>query len=104
MIETVFLSMSSAAEMLDLSPSAWRAVYPVLAAHHGLKVIGLCGPKFAKSNVANVISRLAEQGLDIKLDMAGRRVHIGGNAYPITSSRSGKSGRGRPRKDKALAQ
>jgi hypothetical protein len=81
---------------LDVSESTFRAIYPHLAARHGLKILGLCGPKFSRSNLMDVIERLAEHGLDIVIDKAAGVVRIGGEEYRIRSTRSGKSGRGRP--------
>ena len=88
---------STAAAMLNLGESTFRAIYPILAARYGLKVIGLSGPKFLRSNLLEVVDRLADQGLDVRVDAAAHRVWIGDEAFPITTSRSGKSGRGRPR-------
>jgi len=90
------LKPATAAAMLDVSESTFRAIFPVLAARHGLKVVGFGGPKFSRSNLLDVIDRLADCELDIQVDKAGGIVRIGGEAFPIKSTRSGKSGRGRP--------
>jgi len=90
------LRPATAAAMLDLAESTFRAIWPTLAARHGLKVIGVCGPKFSRANILQVIDRLAEKGLDVQVDKAQGVVRIGGEEFPIKGSRSGKSGRGRP--------
>jgi len=90
------LKPATAAAMLDVSESTFRAIFPVLAARHGLKVVGFGGPKFSRANLLDVIGRLSERELDIQVDKAGGKVRIGGEAFPIKSTRSGKSGRGRP--------
>jgi hypothetical protein len=89
---------STAAAMVDVSESTWRAIWPVLAAHHGLRVVGLAGPKFRRDNVLAVIDRLRERGLNIAVDKGRGIVRIGADEFPVGSSRSGCSGRGRPRK------
>ena len=90
------LRPATAAAMLDLSESTWRAVYPILAARYGLKIIGLAGPKFHRADVLAVVDRLADAGLDISIDKAARKVRIGSEDFTITTSSTGKSGRGRP--------
>jgi len=90
------LKPATAAAMLDISESTFRAIFPVLAARHGLRILGLSGPKFLRSNVVEVMERLTDKGLDISVDHAARLVRIGGEEFRITSTRSGKSGRGRP--------
>jgi hypothetical protein len=90
------LKPATAAAMLDLSESTFRAIFPALAAKYGLRVVGLGGPKFFRSNVIEVINRLAERGLDITIDKTAGVVRIGGEEYQIGSTRTGKSGRGRP--------
>ena len=95
------LKPATAAAMLDLSESTFRAAWPILAARHGLQVIGFSGPKFLRVNVLDVITHLADKGLDIRVDHARRMVCVGDDEYPIRSSRSGKTGRGRPTKKTA---
>lgn len=90
------LKPATAAKLLDVSESTFRALFPVLAARHGLKVVGFCGPKFSRANLLDVIAHLAERGLDVQVNMARRIVAIGGEEIRIKSTRSGKSGRGRP--------
>ena len=46
----------------------------------------------------DVIDRLARRGLDVEVNKAARVVRIGGAEYPMRSTRSGKSRRGRPRR------
>ena len=70
----------------------------MLAARHGLKIIGLCGPKFSRSNILDVIQRLQDLDLEITIDQAARTARVGTEEFPITTSRTGKSNRGRPRK------
>ena len=94
------LRPGTAARMLDVSESTFRLIWPILAAHHGLKVSGVAGPKFARGNLLGVFDRLAEKGLDIRLDKAEGLVWIGDTPHPITSSASGHSRRGRPPKSK----
>lgn len=94
------LKPGTAARMLDVSESTFRIIWPILAAHHGLMVSGVAGPKFARGNLLAVLASLADKGLDIRLDKASGVVWIGSRSYPITSSRSGHSRRGRPPKAK----
>jgi hypothetical protein len=84
--------------MLDLSASTFRAVFPVLAAHHGLQIYGVSGPKFRRENLLSVMERLRERGLNIAVDKGRGVIRVGESEFPITSSRTGCSGRGRPRK------
>jgi hypothetical protein len=97
-----YLKPATAAAMLNLGESTFRSIYPILVARHGLKIIGLSGPKFLRSNLLEVVGRLAERGLDVRVDAAGHRVWIGHESFPITTSRSGKSGRGRPKVEDGL--
>jgi hypothetical protein len=88
----------TAAAMLDMSITTFRAVWPHLAARHGLKVAGFCGPKFSRKNILDVIERLLDDGIDVSYHPDRNVVCIGGKEFPIGSTRTGKSGRGRPRK------
>lgn len=92
------LKPATAAAMLDISPSTFRVLWPVLAAKFGLRIVGLSGPKFSRTNLLGVIDGLADQGLDLRVDKSAGVVCVGGDEYPITSSRSGKSRRGRPKR------
>lgn len=78
-----WLKASTAAAMLDMSPSTWRVVWPILAARHGLKVYRLGGVKFQRANVLEVVDRLADLGLDITVDKAAGVVRIGQEEFPI---------------------
>jgi hypothetical protein len=82
--------------MLDVSESTFRAIYPVLAAKYSLRVHGLGGPKFGRANLLEVVERLADRGLDVVIDKSAGVVRIGVDVYKIGSTRTGKSGRGRP--------
>ena len=90
------LKPGTAAALLDISESTFRAIWPVLAARHGLRIVGLCGPKFPRADLLGVLDKLAERGLDIVVDKAARVVRMGSEEFPIGSSRTGKSARGRP--------
>lgn len=89
------LKPATAAAMLDMAESSFRAVWPVLSAFHGLRVVGFAGPKFARTNLLEVINRLSERGLSVQVDKSAGVVRIGSEEHPIRSSRSGHSGRGR---------
>lgn len=89
------LKPATAAAMLDMSASTWRAIWPVLAARHGLKVFGVCGPKFSRVNVLQVFGSLAEKGLDLQIDRARNVVRLGNDEFPMERTATGKSGRGR---------
>jgi hypothetical protein len=90
------LKPATAAALLDISESTFRSIFPILAARYGLRVYGLSGPKFRRDNLLGVIESLAERQSDVVVDKAGGTVRIGADVYPIRSTRSGKSGRGRP--------
>ena len=91
------LKPATAARLCDMGETTFRAIFPVLAAKYGLKIIGLSGPRFLRSNLVEVIERLGEQGLDVNIDKAAGVVRIGDEEFPMTTSRTGKSRRGRPR-------
>lgn len=87
---------ATAAAMLDLAPSTFAALWPVLAARYGLKVIGLAGPKFPRESLLRVLDRLGEEDISITVDKARGVVRIGADEIPIRSRATGKSRRGRP--------
>ncbi len=91
------LKPATAAALLDMGETTFRAIFPVLAARYGLKIIGVCGPRFVRANLLEVFERVGELGLDINVDKAAGVVKIGDESFPITNSRTGKSRRGRPR-------
>lgn len=90
------LKPASAAALLDLSPSTWRCVWPVLVGHFGLRLYGVCGPKFRLTDVLQLLEDLRNRGLDIVVRKADGEIRIGDQSFAITSSRTGRSRRGRP--------
>lgn len=92
------LRPGTAAAMLDMSESSFRLVWPILSAHFGLPVHGLAGPKFRRDQLLRVVRKLTENGLSVRLDVPAGLVWIGDTSYPIRSSASGHSRRGRPPK------
>ena len=91
------LKPGSVGALVGVSESTWRCLWPILAAHFGLHVYAVCGPKFRLTNVLEVMEHLRERGLSIVVRKADRKVHIGDQEFVIASSCSGCSGRGRRR-------
>ena len=76
------LSVKAAAAMLDMHPATWGKLWPVLAAHYGLKVYRTCGVKFDRRDVLAVTSAHT-----ITLDKRAGVVEVDGRPHPLAGPR-----------------
>ena len=84
------MQLQTAAAYLDMSPSTLKVLVPVLAAHYGLRVYRVAGPKISRENLDNVLLKLAVDGKDIVVRKAAREIQIGEKMYPIKPARHGR--------------
>ncbi len=94
------LKPATAAAMLDMAPSTFTALWPILAARYGLRVIGLCGPKFPRESLLRVLDRLLAEDVTISVDKGRGIIRIGDENVPLKSTSTGKTRRGlQPRRN-----
>ena len=82
------LGVGAAAAMLDMHPATWGLLWPVLAAHYGLRVYRTCGVKFDRSNVLAVTAAHS-----IKLSRPAGFVEVDGRRHHLTERKGGRNGR-----------
>lgn len=81
------LRLSTAARMLDMNPKTFRTLAAVLAAHHGLTILAVCGRRVKRAQLMEVLDRLTRDGLEISVDNSARTVHVGEQVYPTEGIR-----------------
>ena len=74
---------ATAAACVDMAPSTFRAILPILAAHHGLHVYRVGGPKVSRDNLMCVLAKLRVDGKAISVNKREGIVQIGERSYPI---------------------
>lgn len=87
-----YLNMETAAAYLDCGVSTAKAIMPVLAAHFGLHVHRLAGPRVSRQSLDHVLEKLRHDGLEVTVRQAQGHVEIGDKLYPIGNGRRGRKG------------
>lgn len=81
------LRPATAAAMLDMAPSTFRALLPALRAHWGVHVVDVCGPKVNRMSLLAAMEKLRQDGKEIRVQKAAGTVEIGGKVYRNGSKR-----------------
>lgn len=87
------LRPATAAAMIDMAASTFRALLPILRAFYGVHVVDVCGPKINRMSLLAAMEKLRQDGKAIRVRKAAGTVDIGGKVY--------KFGNGQGRRDRA---
>jgi len=75
------LKPATAAAMIDMAPSTFRALLPALRAHWGVHVVDVCGPKINRMSLLGAMEKLRQDGKEIRVRKAEGTVEIGDKIY-----------------------
>ena len=73
--------VGTAADAIDMGQGTFSLLWPVLAAHYGLKVHRAGGTKIDLDSLMEVLGELRQQGKPIVIHKRTRTVHVGEARY-----------------------